>query len=196
MKPTPLVPCTPEFVLRQKMKDLLTMKYVANRTIIQWIAMSASLTMLSACSSYQYKRMEAPDAASIKLINLSANPVYARESHKGDCTDSWPFDNDGSGIPPNSERNTPALAGTFFVLVSNGNLRKLSGIGYSICHVAVGFTVQPNASYEIAFGDEGELCGLRARWKNIDGIWQSLPLTKMKPKNMFTNPVSCEKDEQ
>lgn len=152
---------------------------------------------LSGCSSYQYKRAEASDVATIRLVNKSSSPLYTRESHRGDCTDSWPFNDDGSGIAPNASRSTPALPGTFFVIMPVGRVNsETSGTGIQIysCAIPVGFTVEANGLYEVTYLDEGKGCAIQARWQK-DGVWQSLHLATMKPKNRFSNPVSCEKAE-
>jgi hypothetical protein len=151
---------------------------------------------LNGCSTYQYKRAEAPDSATVQFVNKSITPVSVRESHRGDCTDSWSFNNDGSSIPPNASRSTPVLPGTFFVIMptgqGNATHHKTTGGGkFYLCIISVGFTVEANGFYEITYIDEERGCALKARWKK-DEDWQSLHLTKMKPKNLFTNPVSCE----
>lgn len=171
-----------------------------NGVVTTWIVVAALSIALGGCSTYQYKRAEAPDAATVQLVNVSGSPVYARESHRGDCTDSWPFDNNGSGIPPNTSRSTPVLPGTFFVIVPTGKLNigaessMRSGFVITSCLVSVGFTVEANAFYEISYRDNAGSCALQARWKK-DGGWQPLHLTKMKPNNIFVNPVSCKKAE-
>lgn len=155
---------------------------------------TAAMFSLTACNAYQYKRFEAPDAALVRLINASNTEVYVRESHRGDCSDGWPFNDDGSGILPGASRSTPVLPGTFFVIVPNGNLSFHSSRASS-CIVSVGFKVEPKGTYELSYHVKDESCFLTARWKN-SGDWQPLHLTKMKPKNLFSNPVTCEKAEE
>lgn len=163
------------------------------------VAVSILISAMSGCSTYQYRRVEAPDSATVRFVNKSNSPVYLRESHRGDCTDSWPFNDDGSGIPPNTSRSTSVLPGTFFVIMPTGKVSaQHSGTPgvtlLSSCAVPVGFAAEANGLYEIAYIDEEKGCALKARWQK-DGVWQSLLTTKMRPKNRFTNPVSCEKAE-
>lgn len=163
-----------------------------NRYLICVFSTITMLMTLTACNTYQYKRFESPDAALVRMINLSSKDIYVRESHRGDCSDSWPFNNDGSGISPNASRSTSVLPGTFFVVVPNGNISFNPRL--SSCLVSVGFLVEPRAVYELSYQIKGDSCFLAARWKG-SGDWRPLDLVKMKPKNLFSNPVTCEKNE-
>lgn len=153
---------------------------------------------LAGCaSSFVYKRAEGPTVATLRLTNASDKWIRAMESHRGDCRDMWSFGDNQESIYPGASRTTTIAPATFLVLNIVGKVGLGVGTGaagsfsVSSCSFNVGFTAEPNASYEITYGGSNGGCTLEARTLTSAGP-QPLTLTKMTLKNAF-GPQSCVK---